>query len=91
MQKASKTEIIVLQSSVEVHFSKTKIHGINDKESNEMKDLGLIFVIKKTNWTENAKTGSAKALKALYSVKKNPKLTNMNTKLNEYEKSLPRL
>ena len=65
---------------MELIVSKTKILGIkgsaiveiNNKiieEVNEMKDLRLIetYIL---NWTENAKTRSAKALKALFSVKR---------------------
>ena len=56
------------------------------------KDLGII-VTNNLNWTETAKTRSAKALKALYSLTKSniSKLTTKHIKLKAYQTYVARL
>ena len=76
----SKTKILKLKGKVKVEVNETVL-----EETAEMKDLGLIITSTLT-WTENATNRSAKALKALCSVKKIiSKITTKAMKLKLYK------
>ena len=83
-----------MKNSIAVNVSKTKNLSVKgntkvevngSEETAEMKDLGLI-ITSTLIWTENATNRSAKALKALCSVKRNiSKITTKAMKLKSYK------
>ena len=76
----SKTKILSVKGNANV-----EVNGTVLEETAEMKDLGLI-ITSTLSWTENATNRSAKALKALCSVKRNiSKITSKALKLKSYE------
>ena len=76
----SRTKILSVKGN-----AKAELNGTVLEETAKMKDLGLI-ITSTLSWTENATNRSAKALKALSSVKRNiSKITTKAMKLKSYK------